>query len=112
VDSKANGQSVISPKQSDPLTLVDEKARIVLIGDRELHLTQQEFEVFHHLYLHVNEVCTNEELLRVALKGNYSDDNLYTLISRIRRKIEPDPKYPRYLINEANAGYRLISKPE
>jgi DNA-binding response OmpR family regulator len=91
---------------------VDEKARKVLIGNREIRLAPQRFEVFLHLYLHANEVCTKEEILEIALEGKFEANYLPTLIKRIREEIEDDPKHPRFLITEPNAGYRLILDPK
>jgi two-component system KDP operon response regulator KdpE len=94
--------------RSDQIRIVDEKARIIMVGDRKERLAPQPFEVFRYLYLHANEVCSKEELL----KGEYDEGYLHTLIGRIRKVIEEEPEHPRYLITEPNAGYRLISKPE
>jgi DNA-binding response OmpR family regulator len=94
------------------ISLVDEKARIVMIGDRKERLAPRPFEVFWYLYQHVDDVCNKEDLLEIALKGKYEERYLHTLIGRIRKAIEDDPGKPRYLITEPNAGYRLISKPE
>jgi DNA-binding response OmpR family regulator len=91
---------------------VDEKARKVLIGNREIRLAPQRFEVFLHLYRHANEVCTKEEILEIALEGKFEENYLPTLIKRIREEIEDDPKRPRFLITEPNAGYRLILDPK
>lgn len=109
---KEGGRTMANPVRSDQISLVDEKARIVMIGDRKERLPPQPFEVFRYLYLHANEVCSKEELLKVALKGKYDEANLHTLIKRIRNIIEDDSEYPRYITTEPNAGYRLILKPE
>jgi DNA-binding winged helix-turn-helix (wHTH) protein len=106
------GDPVTEPMQADQITISEEKARILLIGNRKVYLTPQQFEVFRYLYLHMNEVCSKEELLSTALKGEYDERNLHTLVSRIRRVIEYDPEHPRYLLTEPNSGYRLIPKPK
>jgi hypothetical protein len=94
------------------LRVLDETARILSVGDRKVRLPSQPFAVFHYLLLNANKVCTKEQLIRDALKNEYKEDYLYTLIRRIRTAIEQDPEHPRYLINEQNAGYRLLTKPE
>lgn len=78
--------------------IVDEKARIVMIGDREERLSPQPFEVFRYLFYHSNQVCTKDELLNDALMGKYEESYLHTLIGRIRKMIEDNPTQPRYLI--------------
>jgi len=108
----ANEQQMI-PMAADQLSVVDEKARIVMIGNRKEQLPPQPFEILWYLYNHVNEVCTKEELKEGPLKGKkYAEGYLHTLIGRIRKVIEDDPDDPRYLITEPNAGYRLIPKPK
>jgi DNA-binding response OmpR family regulator len=109
--SKADEQSD-APMVAAEIRIVDEKARIVVIGNRKEHLAPQPFEILRHLYNHANEVCTKEEFLKDVLKGEYEESYLPTLIGRIRKVIEDDPEHPRYLITEPNAGYRLILKPE
>lgn len=109
--AKAN-LPVSTSSGSGELRVVDEMARILLVGDRKVRLPSQPFAIFHYLLLHANNVCTKEQLIRDVLKNEYKEDYLYTLIGRIRTAIEQDPEHPRYLINEPNAGYRLITKPE
>ncbi len=94
------------------ISLEDEKARIIMIGGREDRLPPRPFAVFHYLYQHANEVCSKEDILEVALNGEYEESYLHTLIGRIRKVIEDDPSQPRYLVTEPNAGYRLILKPD
>jgi DNA-binding response OmpR family regulator len=108
----ANEQPM-KPMAANQLSIVDEKALIVMIGNRKEHLTPQPFEILWYLYKHANEVCTKEELKAGPLKGEkYAEGYLHTLIGRIRKVIEDDPEHPRYLITESNVGYRLIPKPE
>lgn len=109
--SRASEQSA-TPAGTEKILGVDEKARRVLIGDRKIRLSPQPFEVFMLLYRHANEVCTKKEILEVALSGNFDESYLPTLIGRIRQAIEDDPKHPRFLITEPNAGYRLILDPK
>ena len=94
------------------ISIVNEKARIVMIGNRKERLPPQPFKVFRYLYHHANQVCTKEELLKDVLRDDYDERYLHTLIGRIRKIIEDEPKQPRYLLTESNAGYRLIPKPE
>lgn len=109
--SKEDEQSD-TPTVGTEISIMDEKARIVLIGVRKERLAPQPFRIFLHLYNHAEEVCTKDELLKVVLKGEYDESYLYKLIGVIRKVIEDDAAKPRYLITESNAGYRLILKPE
>jgi two-component system KDP operon response regulator KdpE len=38
-------------------------------------------------------------------------EHLWTLVAQLRRKIEPDPATPRYVVSEPWVGYRLVSEP-
>ena len=108
---KSIAQSDTHPMAAE-LRIIDEKARIILIGDQKVRLAPQPFEILRYLYNHANEVCSKEELMKNALEEEYDESYLPTLIRRIRKKIEDDPLHPRFLITEPNAGYRLIPKPE
>jgi len=98
--------------QADELHILDEIARKILVGNREVVLARQPFALFHYLFLNANRVCTKDELVKSVLKNEYKEYYLHTLIGRIRKDIENDPKQPRFLITEPSAGYRLIPKPE
>jgi DNA-binding response OmpR family regulator len=102
------------PNSTQELRILDEAAQLILIGDKELHLTRQSFALFKYLYGKANQVCTKEELLELlneVFKGNYEENYLYTLARRIRQTIEEDVDNPRYLLTEPNVGYRLSTKP-
>ena len=51
-----------------------------------------------------------QEILENVWGFEYVDEVRYvhTYIWHLRRKLEPDPKNPRYLLNELDAGYRLV----
>jgi DNA-binding response OmpR family regulator len=94
------------------ISIIEVEARRIGIGNREAVLRPQEFALFSYLYNHANQVCAKEELLEKALKGEYVESYVATLVSRIRQVIEEDPRRPRYLLTVPSTGYRLILKPE
>ncbi|HPO87486.1 MAG TPA: DNA-binding response regulator [Candidatus Hydrogenedentes bacterium] len=98
--------------QADELRILDETARKILVGNREVVLARQPFALFHYLFLNSNRVCTKVELVKNVLKNEYNEYYLHTLIGRVRNAIENDPDKPRFLITEPSVGYRLIPKPE
>lgn len=98
--------------QADELRILDETARKILVGSREVVLARQPFALFHYLFLNANRVCAKDELVKSVLKNEYKEYYLHTLIGRIRKDIENDPDKPRFLITEPSVGYRLIPKPE
>ncbi|MCC6147369.1 MAG: winged helix-turn-helix domain-containing protein [Anaerolineaceae bacterium] len=77
-------------------------------------LTAKEANLLDYLKAHAGEVCDKDDLIRavwpedkVFLEG-IRDDSLAQLVRRLRRKIEPDPKNPRHLLNITGRGYRFL----
>ena len=90
------------------LTL-DLARRVVLAGGHEVQLTPTEYDLLRVLAMHAGKVLTHRHLVR-ELWGPNAPDDLHTLrvnISNLRRKIEPDPARPRYVVTEPGVGYRL-----
>jgi len=90
---------------------IDLNARRVWVGEREVELTRQEFEVLAYLFEHRGRTVTWEELLqrvwgyRQPEKANLG--SLRSCIRRLRQKIGDDARSPRYIINRWGEGYRL-----
>jgi two-component system KDP operon response regulator KdpE len=88
---------------------IDFQARRVTVDGREVHLTPTEYEVLKYLATNSGRVITHRTLLRAVWGPAYEaeDHYLYVFIGRLRRKLEPDPNRPRYLVTEPGIGYRL-----
>jgi DNA-binding response OmpR family regulator len=75
----------------------------------EIVMTDREFEVLRHLAERAGAIVTRDELLRLV--WGYSDNRLTrtvdNFIFRLRHKLEPDPRHPRYLRTAHGDGYRL-----
>ncbi len=89
---------------------------IVDVGGREVYsqgssvaLTPTEWDLMKVLVQHSGRVLTHAQLLEMVWGPQYSEDLqiLRVNISNLRRKIEPDPKRPIYLVTELAVGYRL-----
>jgi two-component system KDP operon response regulator KdpE len=108
--ARAAGEPVIKTGQ---LT-IDLARRQVTVGGREVHLTATEYALLRTLALHLGKVMTHGQLLRAVWGPGYEDavHLLRVNMSNLRRKIEPDPAKPRYLITELGVGYRLRELPE
>lgn len=88
---------------------VDFRRRHVQVDDREVHLTPTEYELLRVLIQHVGQVLLHSDLLRRVWGEEYRNDLaiLRVNISRLRQKIEEDPREPRYILTVAGIGYTL-----
>jgi len=91
------------------INLVEQK---VLKQGKEIRLTPMEFNLFHYLLTRDGQFAKPAEILRQVWGVEYGDDVdlLRTCIWQIRRKLEPSPAKPRYIINRPGFGYRFNSK--
>jgi DNA-binding response OmpR family regulator len=91
---------------------VDLKKHLVTVDGRPLELTPQEFKLLVHLMQKAPGATSSEELVRVV--RGYEPEYLHEAreiikwyIHRLRRKVEPDPSKPRYILNVRGVGYRF-----
>ena len=85
----------------------------VVRGDEEIRLTPKEFELLALLARNADRVLTHRAILKAIWGPNAVDqpEHLWVLVAQLRKKIEPDPGNPRYLLSEPWVGYRLASSP-
>jgi two-component system KDP operon response regulator KdpE len=88
---------------------IDLEKRKVSVSGKEIHLSPKEFELLHYLFQHSGKVLTHRTLLGKIWGGNFSDQDEYlrVFISNLRKKIEPDPARPRYILTDPWVGYRF-----
>ena len=86
----------------------------VVRGDGELRLTPKEFDLLTLLARNADRVLTHRAILKAIWGPNAVDqpEHLWVLMAQLRKKIEPDPGTPRYLLSEPWVGYRLVSSPD
>jgi two-component system KDP operon response regulator KdpE len=74
-----------------------------------LDLTRRELEVLVYLLRHAGRIVTHRQLLAEVWGPEYDAETqyLWVFINRLRRKIEPEPAHPRYILTEPGVGYRL-----
>ncbi len=91
---------------------IDLAQRRVLVENQEIKLTPTEYEIMKILAQNSGKVLTHRQLLKAVWGDTYSDDTHYirVYIGQLRRKIEPNPTQPHYIITESGVGYRLMSK--
>jgi two-component system KDP operon response regulator KdpE len=88
---------------------VDLGHRQVTMAGREVSLTPTEYDLLRVLVHHAGRVLTHRHLLREVWGVTYEAEAhiLRVNISNLRRKIEPDPSRPHYIVTEPGVGYRL-----
>ena len=77
---------------------------------REVRLTPTEWRLLSALAATPGQLVTHADLLRAAWGPSYGSESNYLRVyaNQLRRKLEPDPSHPRYLITEPGIGYRLM----
>ncbi len=90
---------------------VDLEKTIVTMDGRPVHLTPHEFRILRLLALNEGKLLTHRAILREVWGPAYGDESnyLHVYVSQLRRKLEPDPAKPQYLLTEPGAGYRLVA---
>jgi two-component system KDP operon response regulator KdpE len=78
-------------------------------GTSSAHLTPKELDLLRHLTQHANEAVPHRELLQAVWGPDYGDqvDYLRAFINSLRKKLEPDPEHPQYIMTEPWIGYRF-----
>ena len=89
--------------------VIDLNQREVRLNDQILALTPTEYDLLRTLAKHAGKVFTHDQLLRSVWGTAYESEThmLQVNISNLRRKIEPDPSRPVYIVTEPGVGYRL-----
>jgi two-component system KDP operon response regulator KdpE len=88
---------------------VDFDTRQLVARGKRVRLTPKEFELLRYLVTHANKVVSHRELLQAVWGPDYGDqvDYLRVFVNQLRKKIEPNPSTPVYLLTEPWVGYRL-----
>ncbi len=89
---------------------IDLEKRAVEAAGRPVPLTPNEFSLLRVLARNPGKLLTHSALLREVWGRGYSAEShyLHVYVSQLRRKLEPDPARPRYILTEPGAGYRLV----
>lgn len=92
---------------------LDFATREVWVAHQPIALTPTEYDIVRLLATHAGKVLTHGQLLRQVWGMGYEQDFhlLRVNISNLRRKLEPDPTRPTYIITEPGVGYRLRLLP-
>lgn len=85
----------------------------VSVGDSPVYLSATEYRLLLHLAHNMGKVLTSEDLLTNVWGDEYRDDKeiLWVSISRLRQKLEEDPKQPKHIVTRSGLGYSMPAQP-
>jgi two-component system, OmpR family, KDP operon response regulator KdpE len=88
---------------------IDFRARRLTAHGKQIRLSSKEFDLLSYMASHANRAIPHEELLHAVWGPDYGEEREYlrVFINRLRKKIEPSPQDPQYLLKEPWIGYRL-----
>jgi two-component system, OmpR family, KDP operon response regulator KdpE len=99
----------------DPVVMVgdlriDLDKRSVTMAGAPVSLTPIEYDLLRLLAENQGKLLTHPMILRAIWGPAFQEESnyLHVHVSHLRRKIEPDPARPRYILNQAGVGYRLV----
>jgi len=101
------------PTLSQAGVVLDPSKRTVTVGENKpVRLTQLEFRLMYTLITHPGQIMTTENLVEHVwgYSGERSRELVRGLVQRLRAKVEPEPRKPRYILTEPSVGYYLVRK--
>ncbi|HEB5003117.1 response regulator transcription factor [Clostridioides difficile] len=89
--------------------IIDKTNRIVSINNIPVQLTSKEFDLLSFLASNKGRVFTKKQIYTQVWEEEYAfdDSNIMSFISKLRKKIEPDPNRPFYILTVRGVGYRF-----
>ena len=90
-------------------TAINFVARRVTVDGTEVRLTPKEFDLLRYLASNPDVVIPHAKLLQAVWGPDYGEEVEYlrVFMNQLRKKIEPDPSHPEYLLTEPWVGYRF-----
>lgn len=86
---------------------LDPDARAVVVAGKQVPLTPHEYRLIERMIRHPGRAFTRDELLDSLDDGEAYDRAIDLHVSRIRQKLEDDPKHPKHLVTVWGVGYRF-----
>ena len=92
----------------------DDAAYAAAFAGAPVALTPTEYELLRLLARNAGKLLTHPTILREIWGPAYSEESnyLHVYVSQLRRKLEPDPTRPRYLLTQPGVGYRLVASED
>ena len=103
----------VSGLETDCMTFqgmtIDNLNRFVLMNGVQVELTGKEFDLLSFLASNKGKVFTKKQIYIHVWQEEYAfdDSNIMSFISKLRKKIEPDPEHPFYILTVRGVGYRF-----
>jgi two-component system KDP operon response regulator KdpE len=93
---------------------IDYDRRRVVRDEVEVRLTPKEFDLLSLLARNHDRVLTHRAILKEVWGPNAVEqpEHLWTLVAQLRKKIEPEPSQPQYLVSEPWVGYRFVTESQ
>ena len=111
-------RSPLSPRQGSSVIAfgdveVDLGSHHVSMHGRDIRLTPKQFDVLNFLLANPNVTIPHAKILQAVWGPDYGGEveYLHVLVNQLRKKIEPDPSKPRYILTEPWFGYRFHLPP-
>ncbi len=107
-----NPSTVKSPLEAGDFLAEPEQRRITVRG-KELHLTPKEYDLLLFLMANHSRVLTHRTILTAVWGENSAEQSEYlrVFVGQLRKKIEKDPRQPKYIVTEPWIGYRFYPAP-
>ncbi|MCQ2506984.1 MAG: winged helix-turn-helix domain-containing protein [Lachnospiraceae bacterium] len=88
------------------------KFRRVTISGEEIMLTPKEYNILYFLASNRGEIFTKEQIYRAVWEDEYllDDSNIMAFIRKLRKKIEPNPDAPKFILTVWGIGYKFSDK--
>lgn len=106
-------RQLVSDRQRPPLEWrylkIDFARRQVFFKGKPIRFTPTEYKLLRMLAINADKVISHQDLLQEIWGADYKHEKQYLWVnlSRVRKKIEPDPNGPLYIHNESGVGYRF-----
>jgi DNA-binding response OmpR family regulator len=90
---------------------IDFACRRITVCGSEVQLTPTEYDLLAHLATNAGRVLTHRCLLQSVWGPEYNDEKeyLWAYVRRLRRKVEPDPSNPCYILTQPGVGYSFVA---
>lgn len=91
---------------------IDRAGRTVCVDGAKIELTAKEFDLLIFLASNKGRIFTKKQIYTQVWEEEYAfdDSNIMSFISKLRKKIEPDPEHPIYILTVRGVGYRFCSE--